>query len=178
MAGAAGTVLGGWQLGGIVTLASGVPETLQLGFDNCRCWSGEIFGRSDTDNRPDLKPGGNDNPVLSGGREPAKYFDRDQFVAGPEGFHGRNGRNTLRIPGVAQFDFSLIKNTRLTEQTNLQFRAEFFNILNRANFSDPGVKLFSGTSAANARSTGATAGRITTTTTTSRQVQLALKILF
>ena len=178
MAGAAGTVLGGWQLGGIVTLATGVPETLQLGFDNCRCWSGEIFGRSDTDVRPDLIPGGNDNPILNDGREPAKYFDRDQFVAGPEGFHGRNGRNTLRIPGVAQTDFSLIKETSISEEAQLQFRAEFFNIFNRANFSDPGVKLFSGTSLRNARSTGGSAGRITTTTTTSRQIQLALKILF
>lgn len=174
MAGAARHVLGGWQLGGIVTLATGVPETLMLGYDNCRCLSGEIFGVSTTDVRPDLIAGGNANPVLSGGREPEKYYDRTQFVEGPAGFHGRNGRNTLRIPGVAQLDFSLIKATRVYEEAQIQFRAEFFNILNRANFSNPGVRLFTG----RGRSTGGSAGRITTTTTTSRQIQLALKILF
>ena len=178
MAGAAGYVLGGWKLGSIVTLATGVPETIQLGFDHCRCLSGEIFGRSDTDVRPDLIAGGNNNPILFDGREPTQYYDRTQFEAGPEGFHGRNGRNTLRIPGVATFDFSLIKDTPLGERADLQFRAEFFNIFNRANFSDPGVRLFTGTRLSNASSTGASAGRITTTTTTSREIQLALKILF
>ena len=99
-------------------------------------------------------------------------------MVGPEGFHGRNGRNTLRIPGVATTDLSLIKNTPLGEGADLQFRAEFFNIFNRANFSDPGVRLFTGTRLSNASSTGASAGRITTTTTTSREIQVALKILF
>jgi hypothetical protein len=172
MAGAAGHVLGGWQLGGIVTLATGVAETLQLGYDQCRCLSGEIFGVSTTDVRPDLTAGGDNNPVLSDGREPTKYFDRDQFIPGPAGFHGNIGRNTLRIPGVSTFDFSLIKNTRLTEQTNLQFRAEFFNIFNRANFGDPETRLFS------SPGSNFAAGRITKTTTTARQIQFALKIAF
>ncbi len=155
-----------------MTLATGVPDTLMLGYDNCRCLSGEIFGASITDNRPDLIPGGDSNPVLHDGREPTEYFDRTQFVPAPAGFHGNIGRNTLRLPGVSTFDFSLIKNTRLTEQTNLQFRAEFFNIFNRANFSRPEPRLFLGPGVENA------AARITQTTTTSRQIQFALKIAF
>jgi hypothetical protein len=181
MAGAAGYALGGWQLGGIVTLATGVAETLQLGFDNCRCLSGEIFGVSTTDVRPDLVSGGDSNPVLHDGREPTEYFDRDQFIPGPAGFHGNIGRNTLRIPGVATFDFSLVKNTRLTEQTNLQFRAEFFNIFNRANFGDPSTRLFLAGPTSTAPTTPlreASAGRITSTTTTARQIQFGLKLNF
>ena len=174
MAGAAGHILGGWQLGGIVTLASGVPETIVLGYDNCRCINGEIFGVSTTDNRPDLVPGGNLNPVLGDGREPTKYYDPSNWVAAPPGFYGNSGRNTLRIPGVAQFDLSFVKNTYVTEGTQVQFRAEFFNIFNRANFADPGTRLYS------RAGTGyrGDAGRITRTTTTNRQIQLALKIVF
>ena len=172
MAGAAGHVLGGWQVGGIITMATGVPETLQLGYDNCRCLSGEIFGVSTTDNRPDLIPGGDSNPVLHGGREPTEYFDRDQFVPAPAGFHGNIGRNTLRIPGVATFDFSLVKSTSLSERANLQFRAEFFNLFNRANFGDPETRLFS------SPGSNFAAGRITSTTGTARQIQFALKIAF
>ena len=172
MAGAAGQVLGGWQLGGIITLATGVPETLQLGYDQCRCLSGEIFGVSTTDNRPDLIAGGDSNPVLHGGREPTEYFDRDQFVPAPAGFHGNLGRNTLRIPGVSTFDFSLVKNTSLSEGANLQFRAEFFNLFNRANFGDPETRLFS------SPGSNFAAGRIVRTTGSSRQIQVALKIAF
>ena len=173
LTGAAGAVLGGWQTGGIVTLASGVPETIQLGFDNCRCLSGEIYGVGTTDNQPDLISGGDHNPVLDDGREPSKYFDASNFVIGPAGFHGNVGRNTLRIPGTATFDLSLIKNTALTEQTDLQFRFEAFNLFNRANFGDPGTVLFTG-----GRTPRGDAGRITRTFTTARELQFALKLVF
>jgi hypothetical protein len=173
LTGAAGAILGGWQTGGIVTLASGVPETIQLGILNCRCLSGEQFGQGAGDNAPDLIAGGDNNLVLSDGREPTKYFDVNQFEIGPEGFHGNLGRNTLRAPGIATFDFSLIKNTNLTEQTSLQFRFEAFNIFNRANFGLPNSTLFSGSG-----SRSGSAGRITSTNTESRELQFALKIIF
>jgi hypothetical protein len=172
MTGAAKHILGGWQLGGIVALVTGVPESIVLGYDNCRCLNGEIFGLSTTDNRPDLIPGGDNNLILHGGREPREYFDASQFVPAPPGFYGTLGRNTLRTPGVAQFDLSLVKNTAMTEQASLQFRAEFFNIFNRANFTDPTSRLFLGAG----RPT--TSGRITKTSTTSRQIQFALRIVF
>ena len=155
-----------------MTLASGVPETIQLGFDNCNCLSGEIFAGGG-DNQPDLVVGADNNPVLSDGREPSKYYDALNFVPGPNGFHGNLGRNTLRIPGVATVDFSLIKNTAMTESTDLQFRFEAFNIFNRANFADPGTTLFTGSGIRRGD-----AGRITRTSTDSRQLQFALRIVF
>jgi hypothetical protein len=91
---------------------------------------------------------------------------------------GDAGRNQLTGPGVTNFDFSLIKNTyvpKISESFNVQFRAEFFNILNHANFQLPGDNLDvlnqNGT-----RTSGA--GVLDSTSTTSRQIQLALKIIF
>ncbi|MBI4464652.1 MAG: hypothetical protein HY647_08105, partial [Acidobacteria bacterium] len=76
-------------------------------------------------------------------------------------------------PGLVTFDFSLVKNTAITERANLQFRAEFFNLLNRANFSTPANALFN---ASGVRLP--TAGQITGTSTSSRQLQFALKLVF
>ena len=75
-------------------------------------------------------------------------------------------------PGLADLDFSVLKTTRLSERINLQFRAEFFNILNRANFGSPNAVVFSSASTTPAP----TAGVITSTATTSRQIQFGLKL--
>jgi hypothetical protein len=99
---------------------------------------------------------------------------------------GDSARGLLEGPGLTNWDFSLVKDTALPligEQGRLQFRAEFFNILNHANFAMP-VSLgtvFSGSTkdiGAYSESPAATAGQITSTATTSRQIQLALKIIF
>jgi hypothetical protein len=88
------------------------------------------------------------------------------------GFYGNLGRDTLIGPGLATWDLSLLKDTRLRENLNLQFRAEFFNLLDRANFNTPNAVVFtpSGVSP--------TAGVITSTSTTSRQIQFGLKLLW
>jgi hypothetical protein len=88
--------------------------------------------------------------------------------ASPDGM----GRDTLIGPGLATWDFSVLKNTQIRERLNLQFRAELFNLLNRANFNQPNAVTFtpSGVSP--------TAGVITSTSTTSRQVQFGLKLLW
>ena len=170
LSGAAGHILGGWQLGSIITVADGNPYPLRAGSDRCNCRQGTSGGGSSGgDNRPDLIPGGNNNPVLGG---PDHYFDETQFVLQPLGYYGTLGRNTLRIPGVATVDFSMMKKTALAEGTELQFRAEIFNIFNRANFGQPSEVLFSRSGARRP------SGRITSTTTTSRQIQFALKITF
>jgi hypothetical protein len=107
---------------------------------------------------------------------------------------GNVPRGFLRGPGLGTWDFSLVKDTAmhfLGEAGALQFRAEFFNILNRANFSVPGATVFSGTTgtvvpgSTTTANVGAysetpvgSAGVISTTTTTSRQIQLALKVIF
>ncbi|MGA8023794.1 MAG: hypothetical protein WB990_12540, partial [Candidatus Acidiferrales bacterium] len=75
-------------------------------------------------------------------------------------------------PGLATWDFSVLKNTSITERFNLQFRAEIFNLLNRANFNTPNLIVFTPSGVSG------TAGAINSTSTTSRQVQFALKLLW
>lgn len=169
LTGFAGKLVGGWQLSGIATLATGFPQNLLISFDNSR--SARAI---DIPDRPNLNPGASNNPVLAGGRNPIQYFDPTAFSVAPAGFLGNLGRGSVVGPGVATVDFSLVKNTEVREGTTVQFRAEMFNALNRANFGIPSSVIF--TSATGPAS--GTAGRITTTTTTARQIQFALKIIF
>ena len=75
---------------------------------------------------------------------------------------------------MSELDLSFLKATRLSERLNLQFRAEFFNILNHTNFGTPNAVVFTSSSLI----PSATAGLITYTQTTSRQIQFGLKLLF
>ena len=88
------------------------------------------------------------------------------------GFYGNEGRDTLIGPGLATWHFSVLKNTKIHEQLSLEFRAEICNLFNRANFNMPNEVVFtpSGVSP--------TAGAITRTSTTARQVQFGLKLLW
>ena len=93
---------------------------------------------------------------------------------------GNAGRNILVGPGVTSLDFSLFKNNyikRISERFNVQFRAEIFNILNHANFAPPSTPtntdIFDGTGTPNS-----VAGRLTSTTTTAREIQVAVKVIF
>jgi len=82
------------------------------------------------------------------------------------------GRGVLDGPGLAEFDFSVVETTPITERARVLFRAEFFNIANRANFNLPNPLVFSGSTIS------PSAGKITSTTTTSRQIQFGLKLMF
>ena len=195
--GAAKHVLEGWQINGIISLSTGNPLKLLLGTGaNLRDYdrNGENSGGAQ---HPSLASGASANPVLADGRDPQQYYDPNAFTLHNPGFLGSVGRNTLIVPGVATVDFSLFKNTALAEDVNLQFRAEFFNILNRANFGTPSRNVFSaatvqdvdcGVYGSTGPSTGcselisstysATAGRITASRTTSRQIQFGLRLIF
>lgn len=167
LAGVARRLLGGWQLNGIAKLSTGVPFTVRIGFNRSR---NRATGPSLMD-RPNLVSGRDNNPVLG---DPNGYFDPTAFELPAAGFHGNLGRNTIISPGLASFDFSLVKNNRIAESKNVQFRAEFFNLLNRANFDIPAVlNLFTPQA-----TRIATSGRITSTITTARQIQFGLKFLF
>jgi hypothetical protein len=111
-------------------------------------------------------------PVILG--SPNQWFNPAAFLAPPNasGFYGNLGRDTLQGPGLGTWDFSVLKATTIREGMNLQFRAELFNLLNRANFNTPNAVVFtpSGVSP--------TAGLITSTSTTSRQLQFGLKLLW
>jgi hypothetical protein len=119
-------IVGGWQLAGIVTLQTGFPYTPQL-------------GQSDPANvnyayarRPDVVGSGS----LSD-RSIDHWFNINDFVV-PQAFTiGNAGRNILRGPGLQNWDLSLMKNFNFTERSYLQFRAEFFNLLNHPNFGLP-----------------------------------------
>ena len=163
-----GALVSGWGVNSIITAQGGFPFSPQLSYNPS----------NNGDTRNPVRPFANPNfsgPVILG--TPDKWFDPAAFLAPSNaaanaGFYGNLGRNTLRGPGLATWDFSTLKNTRLSERMNLQFRAEIFNLLNRANFNMPNEVAFtpSGVSP--------TAGVITSTTTTSRQVQFGLKLLW
>jgi hypothetical protein len=88
------------------------------------------------------------------------------------GTYGNLGRSTFTGPGLADLDVSLFKTTPISERASLQVRAEFFNVLNHANFGPPNATVFSGTSISGS------AGLVTITTTTSRQIQFGMKLIF
>jgi carboxypeptidase family protein/TonB-dependent receptor-like protein len=155
----------GWTVNSIVTLQGGFPFTPQLSYNPSNT--------GDTRNpvRPFVNPAFS-GPVILG--SPSEWFNPAAFLAPPNssGFYGNLGRDTLTGPGLATWDLSFLKDTPLRERLHLQFRAELFNLLNRANFNTPNAVTFtpSGVSP--------TAGLITSTSTTSRQVQFGLKLLW
>jgi len=156
---------GGWQLSSVVTLQGGFPFTPQLSYNPS----------NNGDTRNPVRPFVNPNfsgPVILG--NPNQWFNPAAFLAPPNasGFYGNLGRDTLEGPGLATWDLSTLKDFRLRERLALQFRAEFFNVLNHANFNTPNAVTFtpSGVSP--------TAGIITSTSTNSRQIQFGLKLLW
>jgi hypothetical protein len=155
----------GWTVNSIATIQSGFPFTPQLSYNPSRS--------GDTRNpvRPFVNPAFT-GPVILG--RVNEWFNPAAFLAPPNnsGFYGNLGRDTLIGPELGTWDVSLLKAISIREKVNLQFRAEFFNLLNRANFNQPNAVVFtpSGVSP--------TAGVITSTTTTSRQIQFGLKLLW
>ncbi len=164
--GAARHIVSGWEINSIITLTTGNPVTIITGFNRA--------DNRDTRNpdRPDLV-GNNNNPIVGDGRDPDRYFDTSAFSLPARGTHGDLARSSLRGPGVATWDFGIFKNFNLSEQVRGQFRVEFFNILNHANFAHPSSAIFNsnGTVRGNA-------AKITATVTTARQIQVALRFDF
>jgi outer membrane receptor protein involved in Fe transport len=151
-------VLGGWQLGGILTLQSGSPFNVTQSGDSQNV---EFSGWS----RPHMAAGV--DAKLSD-PDPALWFNPNAFVRSV-GEYGTAPRNPLVGPGVSTFDLSGTKNFRMpwSETHELMFRAEFFNAFNTPQFGQPGGTLGTGTF-----------GRVTSTRLDNRQIQLALKYSF
>jgi len=163
----------GWTLSGIVTAQSGFPFSPQLGYNPT--------GNGDSRNpaRPEL------NPNFSGVRLPktvAQWFNPNAYLAPTPGTFGNTGRDSLTGPGLTDADVSLVKNLSIHEKARAQFRAEYFNVLNHTNLTTPNAVVFStGPTPAKPATLAAlspTAGIVTATATTSRQLQFALKFLF
>ena len=162
-------LVSGWSVNSIVTIQSGFPFTPQLSYNPS----------NNGDTRNPVRPFANPaftGPVILG--KPSQWFDPNAFLAPPagSGFYGNLGRNTLIGPGLATWDFSVFKTTTLWERFALQFRAEIFNLLNRANFNTPNLITF--TSSSSGTKVSGTAGAITSTSTTSRQIQFGLKLIW
>jgi hypothetical protein len=122
----------GWQTFGILQFQTGRPFTAALlpDFDNSNTGIDSLgFGST---NRPNVVG----NPHISD-QNPTHWFNTAAFAIGPRGTFGNAGRNILEGPGVATVNLSLVKNFKLREHTSLQFRAETFNLFNRANFDLP-----------------------------------------
>jgi hypothetical protein len=169
----ASQLLGGWSLSGIATLQSGFPFSPQLGYNPT--------GNGDTRNpvRPN-RTAGFSGPLY--GKTVQQWFNPAAFSAPYPGTFGNVGRDTLTGPGLTELDLALAKNTTIHERLRAQFRAEFFNVLNHSNFTTPNAVVFSSGATPKtptAEAVGSpTAGVISATATTSRQIQFGLKLLF
>lgn len=164
--GLAGALLGGWELHGLMKLQTGFPFSPFTGFDRTRIQS----DFSDLDQRPSLAAGsGSAEDIVLG--DPNRYFNPLAFELPEPGYYGNLGRNVLTGPGLFTVNLGVQKSLWRSERQDVRLRAEFFNLTNQPNFSLPSaLTLFT----SNGSRVGS-AGRITSTSTTSRQVQLALR---
>jgi hypothetical protein len=156
-------ILGSWQLNGITTFMSGTPFTVvdqSYNYD-----APEITGFSAF--RPNMVGNPNSGPKTVEQWFNTGAFRRLDLATTPAGVYGTEGRNVVEGPGFAQWDFSAFKGIRVGESKSLQFRAEFFNLFNRANFRLPATDI----------SNPATFGQIQQALQP-RLIQFALKFLF
>jgi hypothetical protein len=180
--GPVGWAANGWEMGGIFQASDGLPFTPLIG--------GDVLGLKNTApyDVPNRVSGCSPTSLQYNApvQGQVQYINLSCFTA-PSSFNvlGNAGRNSLTGPGLADLDFSVFKNNkipRISENFNVQFRAEFFNILNFTNFAPPssGKTLLAaafapgGATATFSPVTGA--GLVTSTQTSSRQIQLALKV--
>ncbi len=163
----------GWQWGGILHVATGQPFTPRI--------TGDPLGmKGDGFDRPDVLTGSGCSGSLVNPGNPSRYIKTECFAfPSPRTLMGNAGRNILTGPGILNLDSSLFKNIGNSEKFHAQFRAEFFNVLNHANFLSPIIPPNNNTSlfaASGARLSSA--GVLTNTSTTSRQIQFGLKLIW
>ncbi len=165
-----GEALSGWQLGSVTSLQSGQRLTIT------QTNAANVYGI--TSDRAQLAPGCTYSQLVTSGsanQNVNKYFNKTCFpntfpIVGDDGratTFGNSGVGIVRGPGQANVDLSLIKRFPVTEKVRLEFRAEAFNLLNHANFSNPSVA-----------ENSAAFGRILTTSVNPRVIQFALKMSF
>jgi outer membrane receptor protein involved in Fe transport len=173
MKGVGGLFLKGWQLNSITTVQTGHPFEVRLGFNRSGNLNTVNYAMHE---RPDVKPGYSNNPILGG---PDRYWDINAFTLQPVNTRGNLGRNTLIGPGIVDFDLSVAKSFVIDEARRFEFRGEMFNLPNHPNFAVPsGLTAFSNVNVAGVPTIAPNWGVITSTVTTSRQIQFALKFLF
>ena len=161
-------LLGGWQASGIFVAQTGIPVSPIYTFDQDRDAS------TDNEQRPNLVPGVTAVTRVS----PTQLFDPNVFELPPVGSRGSVGRNSIDGPGLVTFDPSFVKSFGFGAHAgrSAQLRFEMFNAFNRVNFAIPAIANLTIFNSPTERNS--TAGRITSTSTPARQVQLALRVLF
>jgi outer membrane receptor protein involved in Fe transport len=156
----------GWQMSGELTAQSGSPWNVTVGFDQ----AGDVVAGSE---RPNLVMPA--DQIMQNNVN--QWVNPAGFSLPAAGTFGNLQRDFLAGPGIVDFDWALMKETPIKERSRLQFRAEFFNILNHPNFALPLAGAFVQTPNGGGVP-NPTFGKITATTTSSRQIQFALKLLF
>ncbi len=174
---ALGGVLRGWQASGIWTMRSGQPLTVFVQSNRSRSQWNPSLGPGIGQDRPSYVAGfGPHNAVL--GRSDL-WFNPSAFVLQPAGTFGNTGRGDFTGPNLRTLDIALTRRSiwaRLGGDGMIEVRLEAFNVLNRANFGPPALIAFAGTTDNEAPL--ATFGRITSTVTSSRQIQVGVKVHF
>jgi hypothetical protein len=192
--GPAGWAARGWQLGGIFEVRTGLPFTPLIGGDPLGLLSHHPFDYPDRLRGPGcgslVNPGNVNNYIklqcfALPRATPAIAAQCVPFQPGGPGnpmltgtcsnLLGNGGRNEVYGPGLVNFDFSLFKDNKIKESLSLQFRAEFFNVFNHSNFNSPiaNSALFNQDGSA----VGG-AGSFDSTSTSNREIQFALKLIF
>jgi hypothetical protein len=168
----ANAVAGGWQVGGIWTLQSGLPQTITIGG----------VDRSGTGNGYDRPIATRASNGYAANLTPSRWYDPAAFVEAPAGTYGNVGRNTLITPAIQALDFDAHKEFRMfyKEGHTLQFRLEAFNVLNHPVWGAPNGNILAAAAFPGQSTTSAHQGFgvITTTALAMRQLQLALKYSF
>ncbi len=167
--GAARTIFGGWTLSGIATSQTGLPFNITITRSN-----GSVPG--------DLAISGEERPnwvvgvplTPPGGSTPQEWVNPAAFSVPAPGTFGDLGRNAFRAPGITDIDLALAKDIPLSERTNVRFRADLFNVVNRAMYGAPNANL----SAANFGEITSTISSYATGRGTPREFQLSAKISF
>ena len=167
-------LISGWQITGILTLQDGQPFSVS----NASGATPKGLSNLGYSEDPNVNTAFTGQVILGGPNQyfnpAAFYYPQDSELQTAKDFQlGNVGRNTLIGPGLANWDFSLNKNSSITERWKMQFRAEFFNLLNRPNFAKPSASIFT---------TGgkplASAGRISRTVGSPREIQFGLRFMF
>jgi carboxypeptidase family protein/TonB-dependent receptor-like protein len=175
--GLGGALLGNWQLAAIGQIRSGNPLTAFVQANRSRSrWSPSISPGAGLD-RPSLAPGRTPEDAVRG--QPAQWFDPTAFVLQPAGTLGNLGRGALIGPDLRVVDLALVKRipfTRLGDAGRLELRVEVFNVFDRVNLGVPALQAFAGER--DGESPLPSFGRIRSTATSARQVQLGVRLSF
>ena len=178
-------VVGGWEINGIFTAASGTPFNVTTGFNNSN------DGDTNSPDRPNLNAGFNSDPITGttgagctvggvtvGPNLPlgtaAHWFNPCAYSLPTAGFFGDLPRDSATGPNLITLNSTLARTFSITERMKLELRGEFYNLFNRANLAIPGTTgVFT-----SARAFSPTAGEITATRIPNRQTQIGLKLTF